>query len=80
MSRISMNNRSIGRRVEAGPGQDISQGLTYHQILNLNHDYAKENARLKNISNKLGDQLRTLHTQFNISPRDENTELYTAIN
>ena len=31
-------------------------------------------------ANKLGDELHALHTQFEIKPREENNELYTAIN
>ena len=50
-----MNNRNQGHRVEASHGNDVEQKLTYQQLLNLNHDYAKENALLKNISKKLGD-------------------------
>ena len=64
MSRINMTNRNQGHRVDGVQGQDIDQRLTYQQLLNLNHDYAKENALLKNIAKKLGDELHALHTQF----------------
>lgn len=32
------------------------------------------------LGNRLGNELRALHNQFEIKPRDENVELYTAIN
>ena len=71
MSRLVLTHQNEGHRIN-GPGAgDIEQRLTYQQLLNLNHDYAKENALLKNIrkyflkiENKLGDELRALHTQF----------------
>jgi hypothetical protein len=30
-------------------------------------------------ASRLGQELRSLHTQFDIKPRDENNELYNAI-
>lgn len=35
--------------------------------------------QLKNIGNRLGQELRNLHSQFDIKPRDENAELYNSI-
>ena len=35
--------------------------------------------QLKNIGTRLGQELRSLHVDFEVKPRDESTELYHAI-
>ena len=69
-----------GHRVSSDSNRDISHKLTYQQLMSLNHDLSRENQQLKSIANKLGSELRNLHTQFDARPREENADLYNAIN
>jgi hypothetical protein len=45
------NNRGAaeGHRIGSASNRDLTQKLTYQQLLNLNHDLSKENLQLKNI-------------------------------
>jgi hypothetical protein len=38
-----------GHRIGSASNRDLTQKLTYQQLLNLNHDLSKENLQLKNI-------------------------------
>ena len=38
-----------GHRIGSTSNRDLTQKLTYQQLLNLNHDLSKENLQLKNI-------------------------------
>lgn len=69
-----------GHRISGDSNRDITNKLGYQQLLSLNHDLSRENAQLKNIGSRLGNELKHLHTQFELQPRDENVELYSAIN
>lgn len=47
----SSNHRANmeGHRIGSASNRDLTQKLTYQQLLNLNHDLSKENLQLKNI-------------------------------
>lgn len=66
-----------GHRIGSASNRDLTQKLTYQQLLNINHDLSKENLQLKNIGKmhltlgtRLGTELRALHNQFEIKSRD----------
>lgn len=86
MSRLNVPQRNEGHRFDNIPNNDLDQKLTYQQLLNLNHDLSKDNLILQNTginiiiaARRLGQELRNLHSQFEIKPREENAELYNAI-
>lgn len=79
MSRVNQPQNSSGHRVTTVRNYELEQRLTYQQLLNNNNDLRKENAFLRNIGNRTGEELKMLHNQFEIQPREDNTELYEAI-
>jgi hypothetical protein len=45
--RVTIPQRIEGHRFDNVPNNDLEQKLTYQQLLNMNHDLAKENMILK---------------------------------
>lgn len=50
MSRINFAERTQGHRLDNLPNNDLDQKLTYQQLINMNHDLAKENMILQDTS------------------------------
>jgi len=50
MSRINFAHNIQGHRLDNLPNNDLDQKLTYQQLINMNHDLAKENMILQDTS------------------------------
>ena len=50
MSRLNFADRIEGHRLDNLPNNDLDQKLTYQQLINMNHDLAKENMILQDTS------------------------------
>ena len=70
MNKVNLSRKIAGSKISQEENNDIDQKLTYHQLININHDLTKENMQLKNIGSRLGQELRALHTQFETKPRE----------